>query len=411
MPITGRFFLGVESMGREAKGYIRQRKDGRWEGRYVYQKHQRSIYGKTEYEVCEKLKVIINLIKEGKYVKPNEHTVSFWMDKWYEMYASIVLRPSTFVNYRGIIDRHIKPYFGNLFLKNVSVEMLQRFFNEKMINGRLDGKEGGLSPKTIKNMKHMLNVAFTQALHQRIITYNPVEGVKLPTGEDNEARVLNKEEKASFYNVIRNKHDTIAQGIVILLNCGLRKGELLGLRWENVNFEENYIKINQTLCRLQNFKTNSSNSNYIKIDTYASKKNKTAIYLGPVKTKKANRIIYLTNDAKSALISLFEIGDKYQQESEHDSFNPYGFVLCSKEGKSLEPRVFDDGFKKIIAQANLKDVNVHATRHTFATEAMQKSNDILSISAILGHAQPSTTLNMYGHTFESQKKKLMALFD
>lgn len=91
-------------------------------------------------------------------------------------------------------------------------------------------------------------------------------------------------------------------------------------------------------------------------------------------------------------MELRDIQATYRDEFIGDAFNPFGFVQCNKNGRSIEPRTFEEGFKGSVHEAKIKNINVHATRHSFATEALQKSTDLITISEILGHAKPSTTL-------------------
>ena len=89
-------------------------------------------------------------------------------------------------------------------------------------------------------------------------------------------------------------------------------------------------------------------------------------------------------------------------------FNPHNLVFCTEDGHCLDAKTLEEGFHQILTDLGLKCVNLHATRHTFATEAMQKTSDIVTVSEILGHAKPSTTMDMYGHTFDERKRALMA---
>ena len=98
--------------------------------------------------------------------------------------------------------------------------------------------------------------------------------------------------------------------------------------------------------------------------------------------------------------------DQYMREN--PDFNPHDLVFCTKDGHCLDSKTLEEGFHQILTDLGLKCVNLHATRHTFATEAMQKTSDIVTISEILGHAKPSTTMDMYGHTFDERKRALMA---
>ena len=393
-------------MRKPLTGYIRQRKNGLWEGQYVYQRAQRSIYGRTREEVSEQLTRIIKSMEDGSYIRPNRHTLQSWLQEWLSAYAKPSLRPSTFTNYEQTIQRHFNGKLGRVKLDHVSTRMLQTFFNEKLIAGRADKKPGGLSPKTLKNMKYMLHVAFEQACYDDLLLSNPVNGVRLPVPDGPEQRVLTPEEKERICTYAAAICTSAAQGVILLLTCGLRRGELLGLQWRDVDLESGMIRIRHTLSRLTKFDVSQSSYPYIRLDTYAPETNRTAIYLGPVKTKKAARMIYLPPRAKDALVRLRTIN--LELSFGRPVFNPHDLVFCTEEGHPLDAKVLEDEFRGILTALRLKIVNLHATRHTFATEALQKSTDIVTVSEILGHAKPSTTLDMYGHTFDERKRALMA---
>lgn len=386
-------------------GHIRQRKNGLWEGQYTFQRMHRSIYGKTQEEVSIKLEGIITSIQEGNYIKPNEHTLLSWLREWLEVYAKPTLRPSTFTNYEFCIERHFDDKLGHTKLSNVSTKALQTFFNRKAISGRTDGK-GGLSPKTLKNMRYMLHVALNQARCERLIPFNPVDGVCLPAGDRTEQRVLTSEEKDKICAHAATVYTLASQGIIILLTCGLRRGELLGLRWRDIDLVNGTMKIRCTLSRLKKFDTSKSPYTYIRLDPYAPSSNRTALYLGPVKTQKSVRTIYLPARAIQAFQTIRMIQEEYADQLSVN--NPYDLVFCTEEGHPYEAKVLEEGFHQILHTVGLPRVNLHATRHTFATEALQKATDIVTVSEILGHTKPSTTLDMYGHTFDARKKALMA---
>ena len=128
--------------------------------------------------------------------------------------------------------------------------MLQNFFNEKLVSGRADKKSGGLSPKTLKNMKYMLHVALDQAYFDELIPSNPVNGVRLPVPDGPEQRVLRPEEKERICAHAATMRTFPAQGVILLLTCGLRRGELLGLQWQDVDLEDGIMKIRHTLSQI-----------------------------------------------------------------------------------------------------------------------------------------------------------------
>lgn len=160
------------------------------------------------------------------------------------------------------------------------------------------------------------------------------------------------------------------------------------------------------MSRFRKFDVSQSAYPYIRLDLYAPEQNRTAIYLGPVKTKKAVRTIYLPQRAKEAFFVMRAI--ETQLAAGRPGFNPNGLVFCIEEGHPLEAKTLEEFFWYLLDTLRIKRVNLHATRHTFATEALQKTTDIITVSEILGHTKPSTTLDMYGHTFDSRKQALMA---
>ena len=252
-------------------------------------------------------------------------------------------------------------------------------------------------------MKYKLHVALDQAYYDKLISSNPVDGVRLPVPDGPEQRVLRPEEKERICAHAATIHTFPAQGVILLLTCGLRRGELLGLQWQDVDLENGIIRIRHTLSRLKKFDVTKSAYQYIQLDTYAPKTNRTAIYLGPVKT--AARTIYLPVRATEAFLEIHAINKNLPKRM--PDFNPHNLVFCTEEGYPLEVKVLEDGFQQILANLQIESVNLHATRHTFATEALQKTTDIITVSEILGHTKPSTTLDMYGHTFDVRKRALM----
>ena len=137
-----------------------------------------------------------------------------------------------------------------------------------------------------------------------------------------------------------------AQGVILLLTCGLRRGELLGLQWQDVDLEDGIMKIRHTLSRLKKFDVSKSAYPYIRLDAYAPETNRTALYLGPVKTKKAVRTIYLPARAKEALLVIREISTEFADVK--SDFNPHDLVFCTEEGHPFEAKVLEEGFQKIL---------------------------------------------------------------
>lgn len=159
-------------------------------------------------------------------------TVGEWMDRWLEKYAKPTVKLSTYCSYEQLIRSHVKPQIGSRYISTLSGEDLQDFFNERRDQGNLRRK-GGLSTKTLTNLRNMMHLAFGQAVKNKLLAENLAEGVRLPKAEKHEMRVLDREEQTRLILAARRTPEPAAFGIIFDLFTGLRLGELCGLRWEN----------------------------------------------------------------------------------------------------------------------------------------------------------------------------------
>ena len=402
-------FFGLErksNMGKKKEnGTIRQRKNGSWEGQYWHLGVRKSIYGKTYEEVRIKLNGIMSEILSDEYYQPNAMPISDWIASWLKDYAKPTVRHSTYLTYKRYCDKHVIPFIGKKKLKDIDCETLQKFFNGKSKEGRLDGKEGGLSPKTLLNIRNMLNLIFKQAIVNHYIPANPLTGVKLTRREPKEMRVLSLYEQEALESVVLGSLNPIASGIIIALYSGVRIGELLGLCWQDIDIDrEMTMSIRRLLVRQE--LPDKNNSDY----EILTKGETTGLMIGKVKTYKGNRLIPLPDISIEMFRKLRQYGWSLSGSFGGD-FNPKGFVFVNTEGLPIEPRTYMDVFYSYVKAAGIPHANFHSLRHTFATRALEKNMDLNTLSDILGHAQPSTTLNMYGHSLSEHKRHEMDKFN
>jgi len=376
---------------------IYQRKNGIWEGQHYVgidpltgKRKKVTCYGKTEKETKEKLIAIKSEINNGVYIVKNKMTVRDWFIQWLDVYAAPNVKQSTYVNYRLHINKRVIPILGYIKLREVRVDVLQRFFNEQYEHGGLKNK-GPLSEKTIRNIYVMMYTAFKQAYQNGLILKNFVELVKIPKVKQKEMRVLSIEEHKKLVETIKTSNERWKVAILLAVSTGIRMGEVLGLQWQDIDEEKMLMKIRRTLNRLQSKDTSVS---------------KTEIVIGYPKSDKSVRDIpihhfligYLNEYRKNREIEKMSAGDIYDDR---------GFIFCNEIGMPIEPRTMQDTFKRIIKKANIPDANFHALRHTFATRAIEDKMEIKTLSEILGHADVSTTLNKYAHSLPEQKRKMM----
>ena len=189
------------------EGSVRERKNGGWEGRYSDgvnaegKQIQRSVYGN-------------------------------WLTEWLHNYAHITVRPSTYISYEGYIYNHIIPVIGYLPIQKLTPPIVQKFYNDKFLNGRTDGK-GGLSSKTLRNMHNMFHQAMEQAKINGIILHNPTDNAVIPKSSKKEMRVLSVQEQMQLLSVVHMHR--LGFAIKFDLATGLRIGELCALKWNDIN--------------------------------------------------------------------------------------------------------------------------------------------------------------------------------
>lgn len=379
------------------EGSISKRSDGRYMGRYTVNGKRKTVYGATHKEVRTKLNAVLNEIENGIYIEPSNDTLAKWMRDWLVTYAMPTVKQSTYISYESYARLHIIPELGETKLTNLSREQIQRFFNKKSAGYR--GKKG-LSPKSLKNIYNMFNAALEQAIINDRIVKNPLHGVKLPKVVRTERRVLEPNEQIALQKAAEKAADYQAFGIIFALNTGVRLGELIGLKWCDVNYNKHTVKISRTVGRLQK----------VDEDGYLIQKKKgiktTEIVVRSPKSILSKREIPLFDELWNGLMEY-----RKKQLALIDAFgvdyHDDGYIFCNAMGSVYEPRTFEDLFKRTLKSAGINDVNFHALRHTFATRALEAGMDIKVLSSILGHAQASTTLNLYSHALPDHKRESM----
>ncbi len=377
------------------EGSIRERKDGRFEVRvtagYDFEtgnSKRISYYTKTKAEAVKKLHEEEYKIHFKEYVDPTSTKLIDWLRLWLETYMRNTLKQSTYVSYKGYIENHLAPAFPTLKLKDLTTKLLQDFYNYKLT-------EEGLSPKTITNLHRCLHKAMNQAVLEHHIDFNPCDAVSLPRNEKPQIEILTREEQQRLIYTSYN----FRYGIFIRLTLatGVRLGELLGLRWEDVDFTKSMLSIRRTLNRLP------------KVD-YNGTGNSTEVIIQEPKTKNSIRSIPVIK----AIITEIQQWRNVQladARTAGDIYNDSGFIVTNLLGGYIEPRTFKDYYDEILKAAGLGHYTFHALRHTFATRAMEQGMDAKTLSTLLGHYSVSFTLDTYTHVLDSQKHEEMSLME
>lgn len=243
------------------EGSIRERYPGCWEGRYTAgydiltgKRIQKGVFAKTRKECAAKLARAIQQ-DTGPYYRKGKgydsQPLSTWIRLWFDSYTKPNLRPSSADGYRSMIENHIIPVLGHIQLSKLSSIQIQRFYNDLHTQGRLDNhgnrKYEPLSASTVKHIHAVLSGALKQAVKERIIPFNPCDNCKIPKREKKEMHVLPQDKIGAYLD--EAKRLGVYALFYLELTSGLRRGELLGLEWADLNPETRMLTVNKQLTR------------------------------------------------------------------------------------------------------------------------------------------------------------------
>ena len=361
-----------------------------WEARYTAgfdpgtgKQIQRSISGKTQKEVAQKLKAVTAAIDAGVYTAPSKMTVKDWLDIWTADYLSGV-KPATVVSYKGHIKNHIIPALGAIKLEALNPHMIQGFYNQL---GQQNGSQSGLSPKTIKDIHGVLHKALQQAVAVGYIRSNPADVCTLPRVERRELKPLDEEQIQQFLQAIQgHRYDTL---FTVTLFTGMRQGEVLGLTWDCVDFERGTLLINKQL--------------------HLEKKRGGKYVFAPLKNDKARTI------APASWVMQLLKGHRAEQAKRQLKAGPLwedsGLVFTDDIGRHLATQTVYKDFKRVAASIGCPNTRFHDLRHSFAVASIRAGDDIKTVQSNLGHATAAFTLDVYGHVTDQMKQASAARMD
>ena len=365
---------------------IRKRADGRWEGRYkILQSDNsckyKSVYGKTCREVKEKLESIsiqnrlpvLETEREkgkskgnSKEISEDFHAIS---TKWLECIKE-TRKYSTYIKYRGIYERHVRDKIGEVSVHDITYSLV----NEKIFKG---SSEVSYS----QNLRHSIIAVINQILRYSAENYEYPEmrlENRFVSNKGKKIEIINHTEQASLIRYLYREMDASKAGILLCISIGLRLGEICSLKWDDVDFEQMIIHVRRTVQRIA---TDESG-------------NRTALIITEPKSAFSIREIPISTGIVQVL-----------NEIRHDG----EYVVGGKT--PLDPRTYQNRFKRYLRAAAVKEYNFHALRHTFATNCIDNDMDVKSLSEILGHANIQITLNKYVHPTMDAKRRQLAVLD
>lgn len=379
------------------EGSIRKRSNGTWEARVTVGVNpetgkliSKSVYGRTQKEVREKLNALqtgeqqaVNPPAAGPGIaseaanepEQKEMTVGECLDTWLKEYLADV-KQGTSIHYESVVRLHLKPALGDIPLSQLRTPMVQKFYNKLRAEQR--------SPKYIKNIHGVLHRALDMAVRVEYLERNPTSACILPKVVEKPVVPLDAPEQKKLFETLKgNPFETL---FLTATFTGMRIGELIGLTWDCVDFENEVIHVEKQLVQ-----TRKKGQKY----RFGTLKNGKTRVIAPAP--------YIMQVLKKHKIAQAE-----QRLLMGDLWNPGEFpnlVFTHKDGSHYSQPTIWKEFQNILAAAGLEHHRVHDLRHTFAVNSIMAGDDIKTLQENMGHYSAAFTLDRYGHVTETMRRE------
>lgn len=363
----------------QGDGTIRKRSDGRWEARIIIGHKNdgspmyKSAFAKTQKSALKELHQLIELYRDVDLTEDCRMTLGEWIDKWLDEYMMFSLRESTIEGYRCMAEHQIKRFIGNKQLSSLTTADVQKFYNKIKKEGRvrehpIHGKT--LADSMVRGVHMMLHEALDTAVKERLIAKNPTNGTTVPKCNYPEKQVLGDNQLETFLEAIKG-HEYWCDFFYVEVMTGLRRGEICGLKWQDINFEENKLQVKRSV----------------------SVKKGGGVSIGETKTETGVRSILMPPSVADVL-----------QNRKQTAITEWVFPNFIHPEQPISPAIAYRKLKIILKHAGLPLIRFHDLRHTFATHATHGGVDPKTLAGILGHTNASFTLDTYTHVTSDMQK-------
>lgn len=347
------------------EGTISRRKDGLYMARYTANtsigKRRRTIYAKTRKEVSEKLSQALADRGRGLVFDEENLKVEEYLERWLSDSVRDTVRENTYSRYEQITRTHLIPTLGKVKLKTLSPAHVRGLYREKL--------DGRLSPRTVQYIHVTLHKALKQAVMDGLIPRNATEAVKAPRPAKKETHPLVPDQVRALLSAANEAGDRLEALYVVAVHTGMRQGELLGLKWEDVDLSAGTLQVRRT---------------------YSSGSFQTP------KTAKSRRSVRLTAAAVEAL-RRHRTAQNEERLKIGSLWTDQGLVFPNQSGEPMHSWILIDAFKKLLKRAELPEIRFHDLRHTCASLLLLEGVHPKYVQELLGHATISITLDTYSH--------------
>lgn len=372
------------------KGHIRKRGKGSWSivldiGRDVDGKRRQkwhSVKG-SKRDAEREMARLVNELNTGSYVEPSKLTLSKYLDQWLD-YVGPRVAAKTLERYKGIMDSHVKPALGSHTLAKLKPLHIQSFYSDALANGRKNG-DGGLSAQTVLHFHRVLHKALDQAVKWQLLLRNPADAVEPPKAERQQMTALSEAETATLLKTMEGTRLYVP--VLIAVTTGLRRGELLALRWSDIDLDKGQLIVARSL---------EQTKDGLRFKTPKTDKSRRRIALAEVTLRTLRKHKAAQAAEKLRLGPLWEDND---------------LVITNPQGAPWLPDTFSGSFAGHIRRHDVKPLRLHDLRHTHATQLLRQGVHPKIVSERLGHSNISITLDTYSHVLPGMQEEAIAALD
>jgi integrase len=336
------------------------------------ERHRWHQGGDTRRDAERVLTELVKRMHDGDYRSPERITLGdYLVERWLPLRKS-QLGHSTYDGYRRSINLHVLPRIGMIPLQRLTPEDLDGFYADLLTEGRLNGGGGGLAPKTVRNMHGMLHKALADACRKGTVQRNVASLADPPRARRRSAmQVWNAEQLRQFLDEIEGHR--LAPAFYVAANTGMRRGEVLGLHWRDVDLETSRLSVHQAMLNV----------------AYEKR-------LGDVKTDTGRRTIDL-DPRTVAVLQAWRQVQLTEQELTGRPSTEADVVFAKPDGEAVHPDYFSQLFDRHVAKSTLPRIRLHDLRHTHATILLKAGVPVKVVSERLGHSSPAFTMTVYQH--------------
>ncbi|MCM1008510.1 MAG: site-specific integrase [Ruminococcus flavefaciens] len=333
---------------------------------------------KTKKEAEADLKIYQAKAELNQIIPTNYLTVEKHICKWFDLHKKM-LEPNTINGYYTNIHKHIIPSIGKIKLKDLKPTTLEQFYISLM-------EEKGLSAKTVKYIHNVLKTSLKSAVDDRLLDTNVCLKAKTPKVPKFKGELLSKEQLKTLFEALNgDRYETEIKLAAIL---GLRRGEVLGLKFSDLNTEKRTLHI-QRQVSITRDNTKDKHESYYGLKS--------------LKSESSNRVLYISEDIED-LILRKQIYNNAQKENLGTEYHDYDLICCSDNGEPMSPQTLYHAFKRIIKACGFSNsVRFHDLRHSYATLCIDLNVPIKVISQALGHSSTAVTDEVYADSIEAKK--------